>query len=103
MTGFSIRRTADCVQVAGDIDVLTAPQLKSALLEYAPRDGSALTVDISRVPFIDSSGLNVLLHLARGLSGELVLLRPSRGVARLFSITGAEGFPGLTVSYGQAA
>jgi hypothetical protein len=43
------------------------------------------------------------LHLARGLSGELVLLRPSRGVARLFSITGAEGFPGLTVSYGQAA
>jgi anti-anti-sigma factor len=73
------------------------------LLREAPTDGSALLVDISRVPFIDSSGLNVLLHLARRLSGELVLLRPSRGVARLFRLTGAERFPGLTVSYSQAA
>ena len=102
MPEFSTRRADGCIRVAGDIDVLTAPQLKSALLEGSPRR-APLVVDISEVPFIDSSGLNVLFEVARRLPGDLVLLHPSRGVRRLFRTTGAERAPGLTIVHDRAA
>jgi anti-anti-sigma factor len=91
------------MRVAGDIDVLTAPQLKAALLEHVPNRRSPLVLDVSRVPFIDSTGLRVLFQVAARLQGDLVLLHPSVGVERLLRLTGAEQFPGLKVVYRPAA
>jgi hypothetical protein len=85
----SVRRTSRRVRLMGDIDVLTAPQVKAKLLEASPRDGSALVVDMFQV--------------ARALTGDLVLLHPTAGVRRLFRTIGAERAPGLTIVYDQAA
>src|SRR3954454_9200675 len=51
---------ADCViiAVAGEIDMATAPQLAASLQDYADTD---VIVDLSRVGFLDSSGINVLV------------------------------------------
>ena len=64
------------VRLAGDLDVYAAPDLTTALTEevdaWAERrtaDGSAhhggLVVDLQQVPFVDSSGLGVLLGAYR--------------------------------------
>jgi anti-anti-sigma factor len=51
------------LNVAGEIDMATAPALEEAalaLLEERPR---RLVLDFSRVPFCDSSGIGVLVRL----------------------------------------
>jgi anti-sigma B factor antagonist len=102
--GFSVRRTAPGeVRARGDIDVLTAPELKAALLEEASLTDRPLALDISDVPFIDSSGLSVLFQVIKGLHRDLVLLHPSRGVERMLRITGADRFPGLRILFSEAA
>ena len=52
------------VVVAGEIDMATAPQLESCLTDHADRD---VTVDLSEVTFVDSTGLAVLVSARRVL------------------------------------
>jgi anti-anti-sigma factor len=52
------------VFVAGEIDMATAPQLESCLNDHADRD---VTVDLSGVTFVDSTGLAVLVTARRVL------------------------------------
>ena len=54
------------VTASGEIDLSTAPLLRHRLLEVvAAGDLSHLVVDLSRVPFIDSTGLGVLVGAHR--------------------------------------
>jgi len=59
----SSSRHVTVVQVSGDIDLLTAPELASrigqCLVEGAP---SVVVVDLRQVDFFGASGLNVLLE-----------------------------------------
>ena len=73
----------------GDLDSHTAPRLDAAVQSLGA-DGE-VTIDLSRVGFIDSSGLRVLItaHTLLCDRGQrLVLLSPSSAVVRLFEITG---------------
>ncbi|MEU7603963.1 STAS domain-containing protein, partial [Streptomyces sp. NPDC041003] len=84
--GFSARRNQ------WSLDHDTAEPLRQALDTTWP-DGGRLLVDLTRLDFCDSTGLNVLLRgrLAIQESGgtlELVGLHPP--VARMFHITGAD-------------
>jgi anti-sigma B factor antagonist len=75
--------------VDGQIDAHTAPELDGVLIGL-PGDRS-VTVDLSSVTFIDSSGLRVLVRADKRLDaggGDLTLLRPSEPVRRLLEITG---------------
>jgi anti-sigma B factor antagonist len=77
--------------VDGDVDLATAPALEEAL-EAAVRDSvGALVVDLTRVSFIDSTGLQVLLRI-RGLLGRedraLALVCPHGPVRRVFELAG---------------
>ena len=70
------------VAVAGDIDVATAPALEAAIVEALDATvGAGLCVDLSRVNFLDSSGIAALLRGRRAADG--------RGVA--YRVTGAYG------------
>lgn len=62
------------VRLAGDLDVYAAPDLTTALTQevddWAARrapgaEGAGLVVDLQQVPFVDSSGLGVLLGAYR--------------------------------------
>ncbi|MFE2146317.1 STAS domain-containing protein [Streptomyces sp. NPDC059456] len=85
---------ATVVTLSGELDHDTAQPLREAL--GAPLEaggGERLLVDLSRLDFCDSTGLNVLLHgrLAVNASGgslELVGVHPP--VERMFHITGAD-------------
>jgi anti-anti-sigma factor len=51
------------VQVAGDLDIASAPELASATLPLPDREGLEITVDLGAVGFCDSSGIGALVRL----------------------------------------
>lgn len=78
------------VRVAGEVDLATAPQLRSALegLEGAP--STRVVVDLSGVDFMDGSGVAALLAAAMSLRSQgkdLVVRHPSRPVCRVLDAT----------------
>jgi anti-sigma B factor antagonist len=80
---------ATVVPVRGELDIATAPILRQLLIN-GQTDGRTTIVDLSRVTFIDASGLGVLvtaLKRARASGGDLVLRDPARGVARVLEIS----------------
>src|SRR3954465_12115536 len=75
-------RTALVARVSGEIDAQTAPQLEERLSHTS---GKSLSVDMSRVTFLDSSGLSALLRL-RARASSLRVINPSEPVARLLRL-----------------
>jgi anti-sigma B factor antagonist len=88
------------VEVMGEIDVATTPQLRSVLHELADDESaSTVLVDLDGVDFIDSSGLGALIGCSRRLRSrgdgrELRLVCSRVNLLRVFEITGLDGvFP----------
>ncbi|MFI2765500.1 STAS domain-containing protein [Streptomyces echinatus] len=61
------------ITVSGEMDLQTCPALAEAT-SIIPLAGKALCLDLSAVPFMDSSGLNLLIQLRRRLHAEGGLL-----------------------------
>jgi stage II sporulation protein AA (anti-sigma F factor antagonist) len=97
-TGLEIKITAvgDCEVVAldGELDCQTAPDLGQAL-QRATRDGRRVVIDLSRLKFIDSSGLHVLMSGVGAEDGRRVVVCPPGNVARVLSIVRAEAMLAL--------
>jgi anti-sigma B factor antagonist len=77
------------LSVSGEVDLATAGTLEEAL---DAASGSAVVVDLTEVPFMDSTGLNALVNGRRGIldaGGSIALVvKPDSPVARLLEITG---------------
>jgi anti-anti-sigma factor len=85
------------VIVAGEIDAHTAIPLSAALAELEP--GTACTIDLGDVDFIDSSGLRVLIMHAMRLreqGGSLTVCAASGSVQRVARIAGVGEFVGAS-------
>ena len=85
-----------------EIDMNSAPELRSALLEAAAHGHGMLVVDLTRTQFCDSSGVHTLLAAhehARAEGGELLLVVSATIVLRIFEVTGLDrvirNFPSL--------
>ena len=75
----------------GELDLATASAFEEALRDCARRHPARVVVDLADVPFIDASGLRVLIEARRRqheADGELLIARPSRQVARLLEVAG---------------
>jgi anti-anti-sigma factor len=88
-----IESTAGRMVVAGEIDAHTAGDLAAALEPFtdAPTGGSDVSLDLSGVTFMDSSGIRVLIDAHRRVEAagdRLVVANPSRAVRRLLEISG---------------
>jgi len=78
------------IDVAGELDVASSDDLRAALDAYVDGGGD-LTVDLSAVTFIDSTGLTVLVQANTLLSASgarLVVADPSPVVVRVFQLAG---------------
>jgi anti-anti-sigma factor len=84
------------LHVRGEIDLATAPELRTALEEIA--SDPAVVVDMEDVSFIDAGGLRVILQAAerRDGAGPLRLVNAAR-VQWLLKIVGLEGTPSIQV------
>jgi anti-sigma B factor antagonist len=80
------------VRVRGEIDVATSPRLKEHLTAVLDQGAKFVTLDLSDLGFIDSSGLGVLVGAHKRLlesGGETMTLRGlQEPVRRVFEITG---------------
>ncbi|HSK25763.1 MAG TPA: STAS domain-containing protein [Jiangellales bacterium] len=79
------------VEVAGEIDVYTAPQLREQLVELVDAGRYHLIIDMERVEFLDSTGLGVLvggLKRVRAHDGSLRLVCTQERILKIFRITG---------------
>lgn len=77
----------------GELDMASVPELERAARRLLSQDANELIIDLSRVPFMDSSGLRLLISLHDEACEEgwtLGLLRPSAGPAALFHLTGLD-------------
>ena len=85
------------VRLLGELDMSTAPQLREELLRLASDGATLVTVDLSELAFVDSTGLSVLITALKRLrqqGGEMALRSPTPGTRRVLEITGlTEVFP----------
>lgn len=82
----------DTVLVTGDVDLLTAPRLSSAL-QQAQEATEAVLLDLSSVDFLGSAGLSVLVEAARradGSRGRFAVLVTGHAVRRAIEVTGLD-------------
>jgi anti-anti-sigma factor len=81
------------VRVAGDLDLETAPKFLAAVGPDLDTGTGGLVVDLSRVTFIDSSGLSALIRVNQRMSAagrELSIIAPGPSAAKIFEITGLD-------------
>ena len=77
----------------GDLVASTAEELKTQVSKLNEKNFRYVLVDISKINFMDSSGLGACMAVHKSLSeknGLLVLAKPSEAVAKVFRITRAD-------------
>jgi anti-anti-sigma factor len=73
----------------GEVDILTASELPRKLATLRGREPLRVVFDLSRVTFIDSSGINALVRSARNIEadgGTATFAAPTDEVRRVFDI-----------------
>lgn len=86
----------------GRLDAVSAPSLQNLLEERIEHGDVRFTVDAAGLDYVSSSGLRVLLQVARQLeerSGRIVLCSVQEPVRRIFEIA---GFASLFHIYGSS-
>jgi anti-anti-sigma factor len=89
------------LRLEGELDLAASPRLTEAFLDFATSEGE-VHLDLSEVSFMDSSGLRVILALARSRAdtgSSVVLLDPSAAVVRIFEIIGIHEHPGVEIRH----
>lgn len=79
------------VLVEGEVDVSNADELRNAVDAALALDAPEVTVDLSQVPYIDSTGIGVLVgaaHRAADAGKKLVVASPQKNVARVLGLLG---------------
>jgi anti-sigma B factor antagonist len=81
------------ISPAGEVDVYTAPVLRQQLVELLNAEEQCLIVDFTRIDFIDSTGLGILvgaLRRARTMGAAMSIAGQSASAKKLFAITGLD-------------
>ena len=81
------------IEICGEIDIQSAPELRDELLRVIRRYGPRLALDLAGVRFMDCAGLNVLLatrRRARLEGGSVRVIQASPQVLRMISLLGLE-------------
>lgn len=90
-----IERDDACViSISGEVDLSSAPRLKTLLGQLAEESGERdIILELSRLVHLDSTGLAVLIGFRRRLAAtrRLVIADPSPMVSRVLTLTGLLG------------
>jgi len=81
------------IELEGEVDVYTAPQLKQQMISLLESGAKELVVDLTKVDYLDSTALGVLiggLKRMRERDGNMALVCPSPRIRRVFEITGLD-------------
>lgn len=95
---FHVSRDGNAMRLVGELDMSTVEELDVAL--RAAPDGKEITLDLTALTFIDSSGIQVLLRYVasrngRAGNGTLVLVGAVPNVRRALEIVGIDRIAGV--------
>jgi anti-sigma B factor antagonist len=93
------------VELEGEVDLRTAPQLRIMLLDVLDRKAARIILDLSGVRYIDSSGVGTIVELKRRAmqtDSKVVLVGLQPRVRSLFEITRLDKFFIITDSLDEA-
>ena len=79
------------IEVGGEVDMVTSPHLRSAVLDQYAAGAELVVLDLDQVTFLGTSGLAVLIEVreaAHAAGVELRLACTARRVLRPLSIAG---------------
>lgn len=86
------------VRVAGEVDIVTSAELKSAINKVVNTGAKDLIIDLSNVSYMDSSGFGVLLSIMkrlRPLGGSITLVGCCEMTERMIRLTRLDTIFGL--------
>lgn len=89
----SINGGSSIIELEGEIDVYTAPQLKQQIISLLDGGVRRIIVNLTAVDYLDSTALGVLiggLKRLRERDGNLDLICPNPRIKRIFEITGLD-------------
>ncbi len=81
------------MELNGDLVASTADQLKEQVAKLSDKNFTYVVLEMSRLTFMDSSGLGACVAVHRMLAdrkGMLVCAKPSDPIAKVFRITRAD-------------
>jgi len=81
------------VEVAGELDMMTSPQLRDALQRLLDDGTRNVVIDLAEVRFMDSTTLGVLVVTFRALrdrGGRLCLAAAQRSVRAMLAVTNVD-------------
>ena len=81
------------VDLAGEVDLYSAPELKKHVLNAIDAGKTRIVVDLSKTTFIDSTTLGVLVGARKRLrtrEGQLAVVCPDPDKLALFEMTGLD-------------
>ncbi len=85
----------------GDVDVSCATELRDAIDGALDAGAQEVVVDLAKVPYIDSTGIGVLVgatHRAADAGQQLRVVNPQRNVMRVFGLLGIDRELGIAAS-----
>lgn len=85
------RKDVALLTVEGYLDVDTATEFQHHLANQLHHGRRHFLLDLSAVPFMDSSGMNIILRVyqeARELPGSVHIISPTPAVRRILDLTG---------------
>jgi stage II sporulation protein AA (anti-sigma F factor antagonist) len=85
------RKDVVLLTVEGYLDVDTATELQAHLANQLHHGRRHFLLDLSRVPFMDSSGMNIILRVyqeVRDRPGSVHIIDPAPAVRRILDLTG---------------
>ena len=83
--------------LSGEVDVAVASEIEPLLLDIAASTpGSSVVFDCSELSFIDSAGVNMLLHVAKRSGKPVRLVNLDASCRRVFEYLGVCGPFGIS-------
>jgi anti-anti-sigma factor len=79
--------------LSGELDIATVPRVEAAVNATLTAGVRTLTIDLSELGFVDSSGLRLFIVLDQRAAAEgwtLRLVRPAEQVMKVFRVSGVE-------------
>lgn len=78
------------IAAEGEVDLYTSPELRATLMKGIPPGTKVIGVDLSRVTYMDSSGVATLIEAMKAAAHEardFVLVSPSEAVTKVLKLT----------------
>lgn len=79
------------IDLAGEIDLGSSSKIYSLILQQSKQNNNPLIINLEKVVFMDSSGLQILLRLREKLQfsrRHILLVNPEPQIRKLFQLTG---------------